>query len=68
MCLHYSSVIKLLQFPLWEDMVYGLQFIKLNTALLEPGRLSTALYNIGIKKDNVIKNIRLINDKSDWHS
>ena len=43
---------------------YGLQFIKLNIVLLEPGRLSTVLYNNGIKSDNIIKNIRLINDKS----
>ena len=30
-------------------------FIKLNIALLEPDRLSTALYNSGIKTEHVIK-------------
>ena len=34
--------------------VYGLWFIKLNIALLEPGRLSTALYHYGIKSGNLI--------------
>ena len=43
-------------------------FIKLNIALVKPGRLSTVFYNNGIKNENVIKNVRLINDKSDWHS
>ena len=43
--------------------LYVLRFNILDVALLEPGRLPTALYNNGLKNDKVIKNITLINDK-----